>query len=143
MRLSRVIYRSRSQKQFPCFPNKLMTETVMDFLGHKLKSCFLVDVSRFQENAIGPEHQFGVSMASSEADTLFDEVGAQPQTACPRLNQQKSKFGDGFATLHYKYRANNFTIHLCNPAAFSFRVIVVNKICDDLSNKCLELFVPA
>src|SRR5579863_123429 len=64
--------RPLSQKQFPCFPNQVMAEAMVCFLGDSLKSCFLVDVTRFQEDTVGPEHHFLVSTASSEADTLFN-----------------------------------------------------------------------
>ena len=71
-----------SQEQFPCLSSEVMAKTVMCFLGDKFEPCFLVDVSRFHENAVGPEHKFVIATPSSEANTLFDEAGTEPKAAC-------------------------------------------------------------
>src|SRR6266700_1123877 len=120
-----------------------MPETVMCFLCYEFKPGFLVDVTRFQEDTVGPEHQFLVTTASSEANTLFDKASTQPKTACLWFNQQQPELGDCFTALHDKYRTNDLSVHLCNPAAFSFRVVVVDEIRDDLSDQRLKMLVPA
>src|SRR5581483_539006 len=132
-----------SQNQFPRFLNKVMTEAMVCTLGHELEPCFSVDVSRLYKDALGPEHEFLVTTASSEANTLFDETRTQPQATCLRFDQQESEFGNCFTTLHNKNGTNDFPIHLRDPAAFSCRIVVVDEIRHDLSNKRLETLVPA
>jgi len=120
-----------------------MTEAVMCFLGNEREPRFLVDVPRFYEHVVGPEHEFLVAAASSKANALFDEASAQTQAARLGFNQQKSEFGDRFTTLHYKYGADDFTAHFRDPAAFSCWIVVVDEISDDLGHECLEALVPA
>src|SRR5947209_4100578 len=102
-----------SQHQFPCLPHEIMPETVMCFLGYEFETGFLVDVTRFQEHTVGPEHQFLVTTASSEANTLFDKASTQPKTTCLWFNQQQPELGDCFTALHDKYRTNDLSVHLC------------------------------
>ncbi len=47
---------STSQDQFPCFTDEIMAEAMMRFLGNEFKPGFLVDVTGFQQDTIGPEH---------------------------------------------------------------------------------------
>src|SRR6516225_2624827 len=104
------------QNQFPRFPDEIMAETVMCFLSNELESYLLIDVTGFHENVVGPEHQFLVATASSEAYTFLNKASAQPQAACLGFDQQETEFGNRVAALHNKYRADNFPIHLRNPA---------------------------
>ena len=63
-----------SQNQFPRFLNKVMTEAMVCTLGHELEPCFSVDVSRLYKDTLSPEHEFLVTTASSEANTLFNKT---------------------------------------------------------------------
>jgi hypothetical protein len=80
-----------------------MAETMMSFLGNEFKSGFLVDVTGFQQDTIGPEHQFLVSAASSEVNIFFNKAGTYPQAASFWFDEQKSEFADSFTSLHNKY----------------------------------------
>src|SRR4029450_6133572 len=100
-----------------------MAEAVMCLLSHELEPGSFIDAPRRSEDAIGPEHHFFVAMALREADALFDEAGAQAQTTCLRFDQKQSEFSDRLTGLHDKHRADDFTPHLRNPAAFSRRLV--------------------
>src|SRR5258706_11098539 len=120
-----------------------MTVTVVFFLGDERDSLLLVDVPRLCKHVVGPEHELLVATASSEANTFIDETGAKTQTARPGFDQEEAEFGDRFTTLHNKHGADDFTVHLGDPAAFSRGVVVVDKISNDLGHERFEVFVPA
>ncbi len=83
-----------------------------------------------------------VATASSETNTLIDEAGTQTQAARPGFDQEEAEFGDRFTALHDKYGADDFTVHLGDPAAFSRGIVVVDKISNDLGHERFEVFVP-
>src|SRR5947209_5047989 len=120
-----------------------MTEAVMGLLSHEFEPGSFIDAPRRNEDAIGPEHYLFVAMAPREAEALFDEAGAQAQTTCLRLDQKQSKFGDRLTGLHDKHRADDFTPHLRDPAAFACRVVVGDKVRDDLGHERFKAFIPA
>src|SRR5215813_7541603 len=101
-----------------------MTEAVMGLLSHELEPGSLIDAPRRNEDAIGPERHFFVAVAPREADALFDEAGAEAETARFWFDQKQSEFSDCLTGLHDKHRADDFTPHLGYPAAFSGRVVV-------------------
>src|SRR5919197_2922136 len=108
-----------------------MTEAVMSLLSHELEPGSFIDAPRRNEDAIGPELHFLVAVAPREADALFDEAGAEPETTRLRFDQKQAEFGDRLIGLHDKHGADDFTPHLRYPAAFSVRLVVVDKVRDD------------
>src|SRR5262252_5896673 len=112
-----------------------MTEAVMCLLRHELEPGSGIDTPRRNEDAIGPEQHFFVAMAPREADALFDEAGAETETTRLGFDQKQSEFSDRLTGLHDKHGADNFTLHLGNPAALSRRLVVVDEFRDDLGHK--------
>src|SRR5258706_13915297 len=117
-----------------------MTVTVVFFLGDERDSLLLVDVPRLCKHVVGPEHELLVATASSEANTFIDETGTKTQTARPGFDQEEAELGDRFTALHNKHGADDFTVHLGDPAAFSRGVVVVDKISNDLGHERFEVF---
>src|SRR5579859_233227 len=115
----------------------------MRFFSNELKAVFFVDVTGCYEDAIGPEHQFLVAPAAGEANALLGQARAQSQATGFGFDQQQSKFGDRGTTLYHKDRANDFSVHLRNPATLSLRVVVGNEIRHDLGDQGLEMLIPA
>src|SRR5690242_8484335 len=109
-----------------------MAEAVMRFLGNQLKPGLLIDMASLYQDAIGPEQHFLIAPTTGEANTLFDEACAQAHAACLRFDQQKPEFSDGLTATHDKNRADDLSIHLSNPAAFAFMIVVRDEIRNDL-----------
>src|SRR5579884_552659 len=116
---------------------------MMWLLSHQLETGLLVDVASRDKNAVGPEHHLLIPPAARETDALLDEARAQPQATGSGFDEQEPEFRDRFAALYDKDGANNFSIHLRDPAAFSFRIVIIDEIRHDLGDKRLKMLVPA
>src|SRR5262249_41777872 len=139
----RTTRKALSEGQLPRLADQIVAEAVVRLLGDEGEPLLLINMPRFGEHTVCPEHKFPVAATPRETNALLDEPGAQSQAARLRLDQQQAELGNCLAGLHDEHRADDLAVHLCDPATLARRVIRVDKICDDLGYQRFETLVPA
>jgi len=100
--------------------------------ANKLKACLAIECA-----VPPPVYRLSTKQVFDSLAYAQSEYIPQP-VACPipfrarGLNQQQAQFCDALTGLHDKDGTNDFTIHLGDPAALTLRVVVIDKVGDNL-----------
>src|SRR5262245_51665571 len=93
---------------------------------------------------MGPESEFSISRMARKTNALVDQSCPQAQATCLRIDQQQAQSSDsGLIVFHQHDAADIFAVQLRNPAAFQFRIEIVDEIGDNLRAQTLERLGPA
>src|SRR5262245_7692064 len=134
---------SSLQLQFPCLGDEVVTEFVVRFFVNQLITCLFVDMTGGIQHTISPEHDLPVACLSGEALTFTDKAFSDAKPARLRIDQQQSQLCHRLRLFDEKNRADIIAIPFRNPAAFPFRIKVLDEPGGDLGDQRLELLVPA
>src|SRR5262249_23127168 len=133
----------RLKLELPGLPHQIDPEAVVRFFVDEPIAGPLVDASRRFEHAVGPEDDLVIPGLARELGAFVHQSRSDPESARRGLDQQQPQLGDSLRLLDQKYGAEDFAISLRYPAAFSFGVMVLEKLGHDFRDQRFELFVPA
>jgi hypothetical protein len=102
----------------------------------------LINVPGCIQDAIRPESELAVTSLAREVDTLGHQQLSDSVPASGRLDQQQPKLRGSGGVLDEKHRPDTLCVDFSDPAAFALRVKIFDEVDDDLSDQCLESFVP-
>src|ERR1700733_6908506 len=127
-----------SQLAFPGLANQALTKTAMRLGGHQHESGVLINFSRSDQNALGPQRDLAIAAGLGEGDAFGDQPLAQSLSAPGRVDQQQPQFGDIVAVPDQKYRADLNAIDLRDPAAFPRGIERAQELGGDFGDQALE-----
>src|SRR5437762_3515587 len=130
---------ARSKLQIPHFADEIIaTPALVRLLLHELESRFFVEVARRAELTLGPERDPAISGLTREANAFFDQSTADTESARARFDEEQTQFRDRRRLLHQHHRTDDLAVLFRHPAAFAFRIEVLQKLSRNLRDESFE-----
>src|SRR5439155_2578364 len=127
------------QSQIPGLADEVLAEAVMRFRAGQPKAGRLIDVTRRDQDALGPQRDLLITRLPREADAFGDEPRPDAEAARRWLDQQQPQFGGALRALDEKHRTDRFALAFGDPAAFPSRIEFGDELAGDFGDQRLEI----